>query len=148
MQNIIHYLKDGAGNQARAVLAALQYRIGDGLEASYDKEHHRYLAQINVSRWENCREQGYVCMLRTPTYSNQLNIAWFEHRNSDDICAVMWEQVSMNSPTIDTAQFGNLYKSSHDVSMTVGCSKYQEMADWIFGQLRDYWVANYKEKEI
>ena len=67
-----------------------------------------------VARWENCREQGYVISLRLPTYSKQLNIAFFEHRNTDSICAIVWEQRTLNSPTIETAEFGDVYKTKWD----------------------------------
>jgi hypothetical protein len=103
--NIVNYLKDGACGKARIVMALLQENVGDGINELYNEERNDYDATVNIARWENCREQGYVVSLRTKDYSKQLNIAWFEHRNSDNICAIEWEQCTINSPTIDTAQF-------------------------------------------
>ena len=125
MTNLFSYQKDGADRQARCVLALIQ---AEDQYMGQDEEQN-----IQIARWENCREQGYVVVLRTP--KGQLNIAFFEHRNSDDICAVMWEQFTINSPTIDSAKFGDIYADKWDVSHTVGYGEYQEMANWIYGEL-------------
>lgn len=136
MTSLNDYLKDGANNQARAVLSMLQ---GFNIEESWDDQFHRYKAEPMVSRWQNCREQGYVLSLVAP--AGTLQIAWFEHRNSDDICAIKWEQSSFpNSPTIETADFGGAcYKDKYDVSHSVGYGEIVKMADWIGEQLTAYW---------
>lgn len=128
---------DGANAQAQAVLAYL--RQGDGIENSWSDEEKEYIAQPKVSRWENCREQGYVVSMRSKGYDKQINIAFFEHRNSDEICAVEWEQVTINAPTIDTAKFGDIYKDKYDVSKGFGYGEASRMADWIEKQLSSFW---------
>lgn len=131
------YLKDGANHQARAVLCFLQ---GFSIEESWNKEFHKYDAEPSVARWENCREQGYVISLRAK--SRTLNIAFFEHRNSDSICAIKWEQMTINAPTIDTADFGGkVYTDKHDVSHSVGYGEIAKMSDWIGEQLSGFWMA-------
>lgn len=94
MTSLEAYLEDGANYQARAVLMFLQSRAN--IEGSWNREEGRYEANVKVTRWENCREQGYITSLRTKDYSRQLNIIFFEHRNSDSIHAVKWEQTSLN----------------------------------------------------
>lgn len=138
------YNNDGANHQARAVLAFLQG--SDSLvDESYNKDLHKYEAEPTVARWENCREQGYVISMRTKDYKKQLNIAFFEHRNSDSICAVKWEQITMNSPTIDTAKFGKkVYKDKYDVSHSVGYGKVAEMAEWIEKEFQKFWAENHE----
>lgn len=135
------YFEDGANPQAQAVLAFLKYR-GD-IESSWDAEFKRYAAEIRVSRWENCREQGYVVMLRGQMVkgNKQLNIAFFEHRNSDSICAVKWEQSTINAPTIDTAKFGKVYKDKYDVSHETGPGEADAMARWIHAELTKFWES-------
>lgn len=130
-------MQDGANRQARATLCFLQ---GGSIEESWNKETLRYEAEPQVARWENCREQGYVVML-TYKYGRTLSIAFFEHRNSDSICALRWEQPAFqNSPNIDTAQFnGACYKDKWDVSHQVEFGKAAEMADWIQGELDNFW---------
>ena len=131
----INYLNDGANRQAQAVLMLLQ---GGGIETSY--EDGKYKAEPSVARWENCREQGYIVSLRSSDYKRQLNIAFFEHRNSDQICAVKWEQVSMNSLTIDTAKFGDeVYKDKYDTSFDCGYGDALIMADWITEQFEEFY---------
>lgn len=133
------YLRDGAGCQARAVLAYLQQYYS--IEESWNDEHKYYQANIEVCRWENGREQGYIVSMRTMQYKKQINIAFFEHRNSDNICAVMWEQKSFNSiATVELAQFGDdVYKTKWDVSKEVGYGEALKMADWIWDQLKEFW---------
>ncbi len=83
MINVNDYMLDGADYQARAVLAFLQ--SNDNLiEDSWNTERGKYEANINIGRWENCREQGYVLSMMSQN-RRQINIAFFEHRNSDSI---------------------------------------------------------------
>jgi len=142
MGNKNEMFKDGANFQAQCVLICMR---GSEIEESYNKEFNHYDAEINVSRWENCREQGYVAMLRFR--GKQLNIAWFEHRNSDSICAVMWEQPTLNAPTINNAKFGKIYKDKYDVSHSVGYGKFVEMSEWIMKQFTEFWIKNNKAKK-
>ena len=137
------YNQDGAYAQARAVLAMLQYVHGGGIEESWSNEWKRYTADVKVGRWENCREQGYVVSLHSEDYSKQINIAWFEHRNSDEICAIKWEQVTINTPSINTIPETE-YKNKWDVSFTVGYGEVTKMADWINDELYDFWISTRK----
>ena len=143
--NLKYYMQDGANYQARAVLAFLQSH--DGIEESWDDEFKRYGAEIEIGRWENCREQGYVLSLRSKDYSRQMNIAFFEHRNSDRICAILWEQETINSPTIGTAEFGDVYKTNWDTSHEEKYGNISQMSDWIWEQLENFWIETSKSKE-
>jgi len=137
-----NYMQDGANHQAKAVLAYLQEN--DGIGESWNDKLNCYDARIEISRWENGREQGYIVSLRN-SFHEQLNIAFFEHRNSDSICAVEWVQNSMNSITIDTAKFGNIYKNKYDVSHEVEYGFAVLMADWIWDRLIDHWTKTNKK---
>jgi hypothetical protein len=143
MTDINSYNNDGANHQARAVLAMLQ-GTDCLVENSWNAGHRKYDAEPKVARWENCREQGYVISLRTKDFKKQLNIAFFEHRNSDSICAVKWEQSTLNSPTIDTAEFGDVYKDKYDTSHDVGYGEVMKMAEWIKHELEKFWEENHK----
>ena len=145
MTKLNSYLQDGANYQARAVMCMIQPW---NIETSWCTETKQYLAEIKIARWENCREQGYVVSFRPGFDSGQLNIAFFEHRNSDSICAVMWEQVTLNSPTIDTADFGGkVYKDKWDVSHEVSYGQILEMSKWIYNQLENYWNKYMESKK-
>lgn len=133
------YLQDGAHYQARAVLAYLQGIYSTGIDASWNHETKSYDANVQIGRWENCREQGYVISMCNPRYE-QINIAFFEHRNSDAICAISWLQKSINSLNIDNAEFGNIYKDKWDISHSVGYGEALKMAEWIMDQLMDHWM--------
>lgn len=105
MINIFNYLQDEACWQAKAVLAYLQgnlYRLTD------DK-YHNYHIDVEVGRYENCREQGYVFSLKfwgrnseTNKFGHyQRNYAVYEHRNSDTICVLISNTFTINTPGID-----------------------------------------------
>lgn len=139
MTNLNEYLKDGASKQARAVLCFVQDFT---IEESWNDQHKIYEATPTVARWENCREQGYIISLRSRTHK-QLNIAFFEHRNSDSIHAIKWEQAAMNSITIDTAKFnGQCYSDKWDTSYRVSYGEVSDMADWIINEFTNWWVSN------
>ena len=111
------------------------------LQGSIELEGAKEWEYPYIARWENCREQGYVVHLRTP--KNTLHIAFFEHRNSDSICAIRWEEQSINSPTIETAKFnGQCYKDKYDVSFEVNYGEVVKMADWILSELTAYWISS------
>lgn len=133
---IKNYMNDGANFQAQCVLAYLR---GFTIEKSWDKDNKYYQAEINVSRWENCREQGYVFMMHNKK-RKQLNIAVFEHRNSDSICAIKWIQNTINAPTIENANFnGECYRDKWDVSREVNYMDILEIGDWIKIQFESHW---------
>ena len=121
--------------QAKAVKAYLE--CFDGVEASWDAEFKRY-EPVHIAEWHNGREEGYVIIFRN-SKRDQLNIAFFGHRNSDNICAIAWVQSTMNPPTIDTAKFGDAYKTKWDVSHSVDYGEANKMADWIMEQLETHW---------
>lgn len=141
MSKLENYLQDGANYQARATLMFLQRNAN--IEESWNAEYKIYEAEIKVGRWENCREQGYVVSLRNKK-REQLNIAFFEHRNSDSICAIKWQQESLNTLTINNAKFGDVYKDKYDTSYSVECGKAYEMSEWIIGQLTEHWIEGSK----
>ena len=127
---------DAAAASAQACRAYLGQH--DGIEKSWHNDE--YQARPEIARWYNCREQGYVISMRGPNYKGQINIAFFEHRNSDALCAVLWEEITVNPPTIDTAKFGSVYKDKGDVSHSVSYNQPYEMATWIYEQLETFWV--------
>lgn len=142
MVSVQHYHADGANRQVQAVLAMFQYFLGDGIEDSWDDWYRRYKAEIEVARWENCREQGYTLMMRAPWLSsNRLNIAFYEHRNHDGICAIKWEQNTLNSPTIDNLPDG-VFESKWDSSYEVKYGEVTKMAKWLFDEFEHYWIEH------
>lgn len=134
---------DGADFQAQAVLAYLRYS-GD-ISESYSSERHEYLAKPEIDRWHNCREQGYVITLCSADYKNKIYIAFFEHRNSDSICAVVFETEYnlINPPTInDIPKHHPYYESKWAVDKTVGTGEAMEMAEWIHSFMTQWWKSH------
>lgn len=128
---------DGANFQAQAVLAMVRHNLGDGIEKSWDDKFHRYSAEPMVHRFDNCREQGYVIYMRGPNYRGQINIAFYEHRNSDSIYVQVNNTVTLNAPSLDdiTKDMSDKWQSSFDASV----GKISEVADFISTALIDFW---------
>jgi hypothetical protein len=124
-----HYNDDGAHRMSQAILHILSCIMTEDVSK-----------ELQVSRWHNCREQGYIASL----YKNgkQLNIAWFEHRNSDMQNAVKWEQVDLNPITISNAVFGDVYKDKWDTSFQVPFDEPMEMAKWISDEFAEWFENN------
>lgn len=126
----------GAARAVRAYLEAIR-----GLDGSFrhgGNNVFEYEAQPTIAEWHNGRERGYVISLVRD--HRQLNIAFFQHRGSDSICAVEWDQSTLNPPTIDIAEFGDIYKSAGDVSFEVGPYAARGMAEWIYDRLERFWA--------
>ena len=141
MTNLKNYLNDGADYQAQSVLAYLRTHLI--IEESGNDKFKKYYPMIKAGRWENCREQGYVLTMNKQRNGERLNIAFFEHRNSDDLCALSWHQNTTNTPTIDTADFKNeCYSDKYDVSFRVAYMEIIKMCEWIIKQFSEEWQSN------
>lgn len=131
---------DNTNWQAQGVLAAL--RRFDGVEHSWDDGQKRYIAEPEVNPWFNGRERGYVISMHSFAYDNRFHIAFFEHRNSDDICAVKFELKGLNPPTINEFPSSHpYYHSKYDYDFSVPCGHFIEMSDWIIKELNTWWVS-------
>ena len=134
---------DGANYQARAVLAYLTRY--EGIRESWTDEYKMYNADPRVGRWHNCREQGYVISLHSRGRpGRQLNIAFYECRNGDHIEAMAWEEdtIFSNPPTLHSKT--DRTPTWHSVDY----GRASEMAEWIFEELRKFWIETSVKKEI
>ena len=100
---IEHYMQDGANYQARVVLSILQEEVKNKQENITDK--FSKWNNIHVSRFMNCREQGYTISVLKNMFSSSLEgitISFAENRSSDDIVIYSLNAVSsFNQPTLD-----------------------------------------------
>ena len=126
MISIENYMNDGAGWQAVAVLAYIKGRIFPITEDKFCNTSLR----VEVGRYENCREQGYVVSLKFMGRKNldsdvtfmQRNYAFYQHRNSDSICVLISNTFTTNTPGID-----DMWK---DKGENPRSSDYDEGFDW------------------
>ena len=142
MTHARHYHEDGANRQAQATLAMFQYFLGDGIEGSWNNDYHKYDADIQISRWENGREHGYVLHMRSKDWKRQFNVAFYEHRSCDNIDVACWEQTTYNPPAFDT----KAGKGEQDYNWawenntkSFGYGKVAEAARYILEELESFW---------
>jgi len=143
--------RDGAGPQAVATLAMFSY-FASGVSASYvGGSNYHYEAEPRTDRWMNGREQGYVISMTVPSHNHpQINIAFFEHRNSDDIHALVFESKTIygTAPTLgdiptDHPYLHDKYATQHKVNP----GQFMEMAEWIIDKLNEFWKDNVQTKD-
>ena len=98
MINVESYMNDGANWQAQAVLAYIrsqQFRVREATSKQLIID-----PEIQVGRFENCREQGYVFRLRFGVNILK-NYAVYEHRNSDELIVLESTNETLNTPSIE-----------------------------------------------
>lgn len=127
MIDIEKYMEDGANWQAQSVLAYLRVTKNNAIDKTWNKEFRKYDASIEVGRYENCREQGYIFSVQYK--GEQRNYCVYEHRNSDDICVVVFDAVTINTPTLEMVcdAMGDSkwnYTKSFDYGNIVECGDY------------------------
>jgi hypothetical protein len=131
---------DGADHQSQAVLSMVRYLIGDGIESSWDAEWKRYSAEPKVTRYDNGREQGYIIFMRSKGYKNQINLAFYEHRNSDSIYVQQNDAVTFNAPTAPQIYEG--MKDKWECAASYGFGEIEKTARFIVEALKAFWDAN------
>lgn len=122
------------GSQALAVMAYLN--TYDGIEPSWNG--HRYTAEVKAAPWYNGRERGIVFYMRSQQYKHQLNIAVFEHRNTDGICAIRWDGTTFNPPTLTDIPEGT-YQNKWDTSKDYDYGEAAQMAKWLYDEFTEFW---------
>ena len=142
MINIIDYLNDGANWQAQAVLAYLKGQKGYILEDSWNEDLGAYMAKLFVGRYENCREQGYIFSI---VYrGKQRNYAVYEHRNSDNLCVVVFDRLTLNTPTLDDV--GDFMKDKYDCTETYPGGEIERCGDYIAKDMKNF-ISSVKEEK-
>jgi hypothetical protein len=136
---IENYLNDGAGELSQAVLAYLKRYVFLGDEDVI----------ISISRWENCREQGYVLkVVHCDTEKLNLFIIFYEHRNSDNICVKLYRRNGIiNNLNIDIACADeNFMKDKYDFDKSFAVDEASEAAKYIAKVINDY--IDEKEEKV
>jgi hypothetical protein len=130
----------GIGAAALAVQSYIESR--DGIEPSWNKERGRYDAEPRVAPWYNGRERGIVIYMNNHNHTDQINIAIYEHRNSDNICALMWRQKTYINPPCLATLPEDVFKDKWDVTESWSYYKAVDAASWVVEQLEEFWTES------
>jgi len=132
--------QDGADKQSRETLIYLKRHIPFTKESwkdSWNEEFKVYKSEINIERWGGDSDQGYLVSLINER-KNRLNIGFFGHSDTGDICAVKWE-FKDNMLTVYESNRPR-YKRKWHISYSVSSDEAYKMCDWIIWQLRYHWI--------
>lgn len=132
MNRVYNYLNDGSNWQAKCVLAYLG-------SMPIDDE----LTDLTCGRYENGREQGYVFSVRRN--DKQRNYAVYEHRNSDDLCVVVNDIPTFNTPPAKVMY--DSMENKYDVTKSFRCGEIMECGTWIYEDICDWIDADKEENE-
>lgn len=133
MVNLEHYFVDGAKWQEQVILMILKGRILEVIDNTYDNTLRAYKASIEVGRYENCREQGYVFTLKYD-YNQIAHYCVFEHRNSDSICVIKFKGHCFNTPTIEEIWKGK--DSKYDFTKSFKYMAFNEVTDYLIEDMQ------------
>lgn len=126
----------GINAQALAVMAYLGNR--DGIESSWNKEASNYMAEVRAAPFYNGRERGIVFYM-TNARGKQLNIVVYEHRNTDQICAIRWEKNTYINPPNLNDLGEDVFPTSHSYTESWKYGEAHLAADWIYEEFNNYW---------
>ena len=144
MYNIENFLFDGADVQAQIVALLIRNQRSRVLDLVWNKEWKDYEGRISIGRFENCREQGYVVSLNDYK-GNQRNYAFYEHRNSDSICIVKFDQLTINTPTLEDVC--NKMEDKYDYTKSFGWGEILACGEWIGRDIENF-VTSIKEEKM
>lgn len=114
-----------------------------------------YKVQFHTRPWYNGRERGVVISM-SKRYGGKddpvLHIAFFEHRNSDEICALKWQTERhywnhpVEDPEIFNVAYGGKDKNKFDVAYSVHYGETGKMAQWIYEQFAAFYGPKEEKK--
>jgi hypothetical protein len=153
MIEISRYMDDGAGWQEQAVLAYVRkfadsvkdiekpYRASD--EEKVEIERLLSFMHFEVGRYENCREQGYIFSARYD--GKQRNYCVYEHRNSDELCVVVFDAATLNTPKAETV-FNAMNGDKYNVTNAFEYGRITECGDYILDDMKK-WIDGLVENK-
>ena len=134
---LANYMDDGANWQAQAVLCYLR-DLAESIESkgSYKgfsetlnrEVDFNIIQEIGVTRYDNCREQGYIFFVKT-WKGEQRNYAVYEHRNTDQLCILKRDFYSFNDPL--SPEMWETMKNSSDTDERFSYGQIMECGEWI-----------------
>lgn len=136
----------GMDSQARAVMAYLE-----GMEpdfANWRGDIRSYDVSLETRPWYNGRERGFVISMQHGWLGKGavIHIAVFEHRNSDSICALVWDtpRFYYNGPISDDETLNLAYGGGdkYNVTKEFKAGAIGEVADWIYATLETFYAMS------
>lgn len=135
MINIENYMHDGANWQAQAVLAYLRTTKNNAIDKTWIKENKCYDASVEVGRYENCREQGYIFSVLYK--GEQRNYCVYEHRNSDHLCVVVFDAISNGTPSKELV-WDAMGDNKWNFTKAFGFGEIVSCGDYIIGDIKEF----------
>jgi len=135
----------GINDQARALLEYLgdmEPSFADYIKGGW------YDVRLQTRPWYNGREHGFVVSMQCGLagYGPAIHIAAFEHRNSDQICTLVWETSSFywDGPVADDETLALAYHGG-DKSAVAQSFEYGNIGaavTWIYDTLAEFYAMH------
>lgn len=93
---------------------------------------------ITTHPYCNLRERGFVLRAHSPK-GEYLHLAFFEHRNSDDLCALKWvgDQSPTGGYTADDVPT-SVYPDKWSVTKQWPCREFAPAAEWVYETIESF----------
>jgi hypothetical protein len=135
MVKIENYMHDGANWQAQAVLAYLRTTKDNAIDKTWNEKFHKYDAEVCVGRYENCREQGYIFSVCYK--GEQRNYCVYEHRNSDQLCVVVFDAISNGTPSKELV-WDAMNDNKWNFTKAFGYGEIVSCGDYIIDDIKEF----------
>lgn len=130
------------GLNAQALAVKNYLESYPGIEVSWNTERQDYDADVRCATWYNGRERGIVVYMLNARREKQINIAVYEHRNSDQICVLKFETApTINPPMLADVPEG-VFESSSDYTASFDYGRAGSAAEWVYDDLSKFWEDN------
>lgn len=133
MIDIESYMHDGANWQAQCVLAYVRNTKNNAINETWNEKYHKYDATVEVGLYENCREQGYIFSIRYKL--EQRNYAVYEHRNSDQLCVVVFDAITIDTPPKELV-WNAMGDNKWNFTKAFGCGEIIGCGDYILEDMK------------
>lgn len=113
----------------------------DRLSRMEVEKHFKYTHDLSIHEWFNGRERGYALSIDSFSLNLHLHIAFYQHRNCDEVHVLVWEQKAFNPIcTIDNADLSEtpFWANKLTTYQWFECDRFQDAADFIVETAYDY----------
>lgn len=125
-----YYVKLGDVSYGRNTQAHLLLTYLSMQDFSLPQQPYAYLT---TTPYCNCREQGFVISLHIK--SMRYNYCFYEHRNSDSLCVLMWQGLIPVSGAVTPDDIPH-FTDKYIVDKSFGYMQLFEAYQWLEGELR------------
>jgi hypothetical protein len=141
----LFHKNDGASATVQSILPLIR----DQLENEISWCDHDSYRMPQCHRYHNCREQGYTLIFKRNIgeLEPNLNIVIYQHRNSDQICLIVWEHTHHYPPTQASLIAEGIFEKKSDYTAIFEYNEGDAVARYVTHRVSEYYAQKDSENE-